>query len=40
MARGARVFLVLTPEDAERVGVALIQAATLPVGDPTQPSEN
>jgi hypothetical protein len=38
-ARGT-IDLVLSALDAEKIGLALIRGATLPVGDPTRPSNN
>jgi hypothetical protein len=38
--RGGRIELYLSPRDAERIGVALIQASALPAGDPARPSTN
>jgi hypothetical protein len=38
-ARGT-IDLVLSALDAEKIGLALIRGATLPVDDPTRPSNN
>jgi hypothetical protein len=32
--------LILSPEAAERIGMALIRASALPIGDPARPSNN